>query len=124
MENKPELIKVSESGQESEISFNEQMTLAKDLLVVISEMDRFIVNHGGDFDTFAESFQHVGNLRGEHDQLQSKVSKLKKEFDEKIVDKKQFVNKLRSVNEEELADFVAKLFRVRKDNIFSKIFKK
>ena len=111
------------NGQEG-VSFSEQINLAREMLAYADERNKFAQNMGGgDFEGFATVGQHVGDNRAKYDALHQEFEKNRKAFDTAVLDKKAFVKKLRSMNETELADAVARMFRV-KEGLFGKLFKK
>ena len=121
MDNEPKKVEVSD--QEG-ISFNEQLPLAQEMLAYANERNTFAQNMGGgDFEGFAAVSQHVGDNRSKYDALQQKFEEFRKAFDEAVLDKKAFVKKLHSINENELADAVASMFSIR-EGLFGKLFKK
>ena len=111
------------NGQE-EVSFSEQINLAREMLAYADERNKFAQNMGGgDFEGFATVGQHVEDNRAKYDALHQEFEKNRKVFDTAVLDKKAFVKKLRSMNETELADAVASMFGV-KEGFFGKLFKK
>ena len=111
------------NGQEG-VPFSEQINLAREMLAYADERNKFAQNMGGgDFEGFATVGQHVGDNRAKYDALHQEYEKFRAEFDTAVPDKKAFVKKLRSMNENELADAVASMFGV-KESFFGKLFKK
>lgn len=111
------------NGQER-VSFSDQINLAREMLAYADERNKFAQNMGGgDFEGFATVGQHVGDNRAKYDDLHQEFEKNREAFDIAVPDKKAFVKKLRSMNETELADAVASMFRV-KEGFFGKLFKK
>ena len=123
MEQPPNEEKIHDSRQEQELSFDQKIALATALNKAVDERNIFIKRQGG-FDTFAEVGQHVGDMKASYDTLEDDVSRARQEFDSKIHNKKEFVEKLRGLEENALADRIASMFGVRKESIFSRIFKK
>jgi len=111
-----------DNQHEQELSFDQQVELAKVLFNTVDERNVFTKRQGG-FDTFAEVGQHVEGMRDEYDKLEAAVSSARKDFDEKISDKKEFVKKLRDAGEDDLADTIGRMFSIPKESIFSR-FKK
>lgn len=109
--------------RESEASFEAQLSLAKSIFDAVNARNGFVRSHGGDFDTFAESWQHVGDMRAQYDRLEDAVTKARAEFDESVLDKKVFVEQARSAGNEDLADMVASMFGVKK-SLLSRILRK
>lgn len=88
-----------------EVPFEEQIQLAKDFIEVVD-------NHSGlDFDTFAEVGQHVEGAREEYDRMSALISERRKKFNESVLDKKAFAEKLRASGEVELAEEIERLFK-------------
>jgi hypothetical protein len=111
------------NGQEG-VSFSDQINLAREMLACADERNKFAQNMGGgDFEGFATVGQYAGDNRAKYDSLHQEFEKNRKAFDSAVSDKKAFVKKLGSLNETELADAVASMFRV-KEGIFAKLFKK
>ena len=111
------------NGQE-EVSFSIQIHLAREMLAYANDRNKFAQNVGGaDFEGFATVTQHVGDNRVKYDALHQGFEKNRQAFDTAVSDKRAFVKKLRSMNETELADAVASMFRV-KESFFGKLFKK
>ena len=114
------------STGERGLSFDQQVALAEALFKAVDDRNVFIQRQGG-FDTFAEVGQHVEGMGATHDELEQVALNARREFDEKVFDKKEFVRKLRDVGNDALADTVARMFGVSKEakeSIFSRIFKK
>lgn len=109
MENIQEAGNVPENTQEQELSFNEQTQLAQKLFNAVNERNDYIKRQGG-FDTFAVT-SNFGNGREIYSGMEKAVSVARKEFDEKVIDKKEFFKKLRSVNETDLADTISSMFQ-------------
>jgi hypothetical protein len=110
-------------GQEG-VSFTGQMHLAQEMLAYADERNKFAQNMGGgDFEGFATVGQHIGDNRAKYDALHTEFEKYRTDFDRAVPDKKAFVKKLRSMNENELADAVATMFGVR-EGLFGKLFKR
>lgn len=117
-------------NNQEELSFDKKVSLAKAVFDAVNTRNNFTEMHGG-FDDFAEVWQHVGDNRKVFDEMESAVTNARKEFDEKISDKKQFVEDLRNLGEVEVADMISSMFGIshQKENkpkgtIFSNIFKK
>jgi len=116
------------NNSEKELSFDEKASLAKSLFDAVNTRNNFIEMHGG-FDDFAAVHQHVGDNRKIYDEMESAVTNARKEFDEKVSDKKQFLENLRNSGEVETADMIASMFSISKKgdkpkSIFSSLFKK
>lgn len=121
MEKEP---KPEEKTSLESVPFSEQVNLAREMLAYAEERNAFAQNMGGgDFEGFATVGQHVGDSRAKYDALHQKYEEYRKSFDHATPDKTAFVKKLRSMNENELADAVASMFRV-KEGFFGKLFKK
>lgn len=121
MENKP---KLDLPNKQENVSFGEQLHLAQEMLSYANERNKFAQNTGGgDFEGFAAVGQHVWDNRAKYDALHQEFEKFRQKFDASVPDKKAFVKKLRSMNENELADAVASIFGV-KEGFFGKLFKK
>lgn len=109
MEKIPENKTPIENQQEQEPTFEQQLELAKALSNAVDERNDFIKRQGG-FDTFAEVGQYVWDARDSYDKMEENVSKTRQEFDKKVIDKKEFVNKLINIGENKLADRISKMF--------------
>jgi len=114
---------LSESSPKQEPSFDEMVILAQALDEAVDKRNLFILRQGG-FDTFAEVGQHVEGMRAEYDKMEDEVSRAREEFDSKVSDKNEFFKKLREGGNNDLADKTEKMFGVKKEGIFSRIFKK
>ncbi len=122
MEKPPSGKTTPENQQEQELSFDQQVELAKVLFNAVNDRNAFIKRQGG-FDTFAEVGQHVNGMRNAYDEMEAAVSSARQDFDEKISDKKEFVKKLKDIGEDDLANTISRMFSVPKESIFSR-FKK
>lgn len=117
------------NDQEKELSFEQQTSLARVLFSAVHDRNDFIERFGG-FDTFAEAWQHVGDNRKVFDEMELAVENARKEFDQKISDKKQFANNLRNSGEVEMADLISMMFGsytkepATKGGILSRVFRK
>ncbi|MCF7835567.1 MAG: hypothetical protein K9M15_00360 [Candidatus Marinimicrobia bacterium] len=89
-----------------------QITLAKALTRANDERNRFIEQFG-DFDTFAEVWQHVGNNRELFDELSAKALDAREEADKNILDKRAFVEYLQTTGEKDLACRISKIFGIK-----------
>src|SRR3989344_2912469 len=107
-----------------EQSFEENLALAKALSRAIDRREEYPKMHGGSFDTFAESFANLPEYREPYDKLCDEAEKLRKEFAEKVADKKEFVQKAREAGEDEIAGLIGMMFSVPKEKLLSRIFKK
>jgi len=96
-------------NQEKELPFEEQVALATKLIQTTDERNRFIEGFGG-FDNFAEAWQHVDDNRARYDEYEKKVLLLRQEIQDKISDKKAFVEQLKEAGHDTLADQIAKMF--------------
>lgn len=92
-------------------SFEESVSLAKKLFELVDERNQFITSQGG-FDTFAEATQYMGDNRKGYDEMSTAFSLARKEFDGKVVDKKSFVESLRTNGENALADRISTMFQI------------
>ena len=117
-------------NQERELSFEEQFALATALVQAVDRRNRFTEGFGG-FDTFAEAWQHVGDNRKVYDELESAVTRTRRELDEKIADKKVFVDQLRNTGHEDFASRISSMFnassktrKIAKGGFFSRFRKK
>lgn len=115
MEKPPNREITPDNQQEQELSFDQQVALATNLFKAVDDRNVFIERQGG-FDTFAEVGQHVGDMRFVYDEMENAVSIARQEFDEKISDKKEFVKQLRIAGNDAIADLIARMFSVPKDN--------
>lgn len=121
----PESYPEQEEKKETEtLSFESQLVLAKALFEAVDKRENFVKAHGGDFDTFAESWANLEEPRAEYDALDEVAENARKEVDEKISDKKEFVKKLKESGEKELAERISSMFGVPGEKFFSRIFKK
>lgn len=112
MEKPPEGGKMaSKNQQEKELSFDQYLELAEVLSNAVDERNVFIKRQGG-FDTFAEAGQYIEGMRDAYDKMEEDISKARREFDERVFDKKEFVNKLRGAGKNDLADTIASMFSV------------
>lgn len=102
-----------ENQQEQGLSFDQQLELAEVLFSAVDERNDFIKRQGG-FDTFAEVGQYVEGMRDVYDKMEEDVIRVRREFDEKVLDKKEFVNKLRKMSKDDLADTIASMFGISK----------
>lgn len=98
-----------EHHHEQELSFDQQVALAKALVNAVNKRNDFIERQVG-FDTFAEAGQHVGGMRGVYDEMEAAVTRTRQEFDEKVSNKKQFIEDLRSSGETVAADMIQRMF--------------
>lgn len=114
-----------QTPENQELSFNEQLELARKLFESVDERENFVKGFGG-FDDFADVHQHVGNNRMVYDTLDDDVLKARKEFDEKVSDKGKFIEELITRGEERLAERIASMFSIRrpKKGLLSRLFKK
>ncbi len=103
------------NDKERELSFEEQLVLAEVLLQAVDRRNRFTEGFGG-FDTFAEAWQHVGDNRKVYDELEASVTQARRELDEKISDKKSFVDQLRNTGHEDFAKSISSMFGVSSKN--------
>lgn len=121
MENSPE-IKLKKDSES--VSFKEQLDLAQKMLEYADERNRFAQNMGGgDFEGFATVGQHIGNNKTQYDTLHEKFEEFRSKFDDAVQDKSTFVKKLRSMNDDKLADAIVSMFRVN-ESVFQKWFGK
>lgn len=104
---------IQANNPEQELSFDEKFSLAKTLFNAVNTRNNFTEKYGG-FDDFAEVHQHVGDNRQVFDKMDSAVITARKEFDEKIIDKKQFVEDLISREDIELANMIGLMFNISK----------
>ena len=104
---------MQDNRQEQELPFDQQLELAKVLFDAVDERNVFIKIQGG-FDTFAEVGQYIKGMKDAYDKMEEDVSKARREFDEKVFDKKGFVNKLREIGENDLVDRITSMFGVSK----------
>lgn len=123
MERPPRIEKTPDNQQEQKLSFDQKLTLATVLFDAVNKRNTFIQAQGG-FDTFAEAGQHVGDMRNVYDEMEDAVSIARKEFDEKISDKREFVKQLKDAGNDDIADMLGGMFGVPKGGVFSRIFKK
>lgn len=93
------------------LSIEQRIQLARELVDAVNTRNQFTEERGG-FDTFAEVWQHVEGNREEYDKLESEVTQLRKELDEKVVDKKALIKELRRLGEKDVADRIAAMFRL------------
>lgn len=125
--NNDEIINVS--VPEKEVTFEEEASLARALFDAVNECNEFIEHHGG-VDTFYEVGQHIGDERTQFDALENSRNVARKAFDEKVLDKAGFIQKMRVSGETAIADRISEMFRgpknieTPKGSIFSKLFKK
>ncbi|MEK9175036.1 MAG: hypothetical protein AAB795_00415 [Patescibacteria group bacterium] len=109
--------------QEQELSFDQKLILAQTLNRAVDNRNTFIQRQGG-FDNFAEVGQHTDNLRSVYDDLERAVTNARKEFDENVHNKKEFVQQLKNIGENNnLAIRISSIFAVPKESILSRIFK-
>ena len=80
---------------------------------MVNTRNEFIRGQGG-FDTFAEMGQYVEGVKDRYDKMEEDVTRNRAEFDEKVIDKESFVAELRDDNREDLADLMARMFRLTK----------
>ncbi len=99
-------------NQEHDLTLEEQVELANKLLAAIATRDEFPKRWGG-FDEFSEIHQYVGDNRRQYDELWSVYLGVRKEFDEKVKDKKALIDHLRNTGANELADKISMMFRVK-----------
>lgn len=111
IEEPPNKKTTSDNRQEAPIPFKERLNLARALLDAVKDRNDFIARQGG-FDTFAEAGQYMGGMRESYDKLEEAVSEARKEFDEKVPDKKKFVGESASGNEKNLAELISSMFNV------------
>lgn len=123
MEGLPSTQVTPENAQEKELPFQEQVVLANILLRSVSERNKFIQMHHG-FDDFAEVWQHIGNNRAIYEEKERAVTTARAEFDEKVHDKKKFVEQLKTTGNDILASTIESMFSVPKDTLLSRFFKK
>src|SRR3989344_8119901 len=103
-----------ENKGEGELSFERAFSLAVVLLDAVDARNRFTEAQGG-FDTFADVGQHAEGMREAYDKLEEAVSQARREFDEKVHDKKAFVLQLRAMGRKGFADRIASRFGVSSD---------
>ncbi|MBX4200361.1 hypothetical protein KW790_02805 [Candidatus Parcubacteria bacterium] len=101
-----------EFNQEAEISMEGQAELARSLSEAVDAREEFIDKLGG-FDDFAEVHQYVGDNREVYNSLDDEVSRIRKELDEKVLDKKVLVDYLVSHDEAKLAARISRMFGVK-----------
>ncbi|HEY4479657.1 MAG TPA: hypothetical protein VI981_04880 [Candidatus Paceibacterota bacterium] len=130
MEQPPSGERAPENRGEGELSFERAFSLAVALLDAVDTRNGFTEAHGG-FDTFAETWQHVEGKRKEYDVMEEVVLWARREFDEKVHDKKAFVLQLRAMGRKGFADRIASMFGVSSEvpkssrgGIFSRFRKK
>jgi uncharacterized radical SAM superfamily Fe-S cluster-containing enzyme len=110
---KPERLEdMTDDGKEKiptieEINFEQSLILAKNLKEAITNRNNFVEGFGGS-DVFYSAIVHIDDNRKRYDALQAKYDLAKEAFDHGVKDRKKLVKKLRSVNENELADFLDK----------------
>jgi len=112
-----------DNQQEQELSFDQQVESAKVLFDAVEKRNVFIQGQGG-FDTFAEAGQYVNDMRAAYDKMEDALSSAMQDFDKKIVDKKEFVEKLKDMGEDDLADTIGGMFGVSNESLFSRFKKK
>lgn len=95
--------------EEQELSFDQQVELAKVLFNVVDKRNIFTEQQGG-FDTFAEVGQHVDGMRDTYNKLEEDVNTARQDFDEKISNKKEFFKKLKDAGENNLSDTIGRMF--------------
>ena len=104
---------MQENTQEEPLSFEQQLELAKILSDAVDKRNDFIKRQGG-FDTFAEAGQYMEGMRDAYDKMENEVLKARREFDEKVSNKKEFVDRLRKAGEDTLADKITRMFNIPK----------
>ncbi len=118
----------SVNPEEKELSFEEQLSLAKNLFQSVDDRNLFIKRQGG-FDTFAEAGQYVEGMRETYDRMEDAVTAARAEFDRKVADKKTFIKNLEEAGDEKLAVMISSMFgvpkeKVSKGGILSRVFGK
>lgn len=122
MEKSPSWETNPDDKYEKELSFDQQVELATVLSKAVGRRNVFIKGQGG-FDTFAEAAQYAPEMRKVYDNMEKAVSEARQEFDAKISDKEEFVNKLRKTSKgrfdkdkltdnDRLADVIDSMFSV------------
>lgn len=104
---------VPTNNLEQELSFDEKVALAETLFEAVNARNDFTERHGG-FDDFADVHQHIGDNRKKFDEMEVVVTEARKEFDEKITDKKQFMEDLISKGDVDLANLISLMFNIPK----------
>lgn len=119
---------INTPAPEKEVSFEEESALARALFDAVNESNEFMAHQGG-IDMFYDVGQHVGDARAQFDALEKTRNLARKAFDEKVLDKVGFVEKLRATGEIAIADRISEMFSVRQNKnegrgMFSRWFKK
>lgn len=98
-------------GREHEPPFEKQLALARGLFTAIETRDAFVKKQG-DFDAFAEGEYYSAQTGGdEYDALEKAVQKAQKAFDDAVFYKEIFLDKLKKMGEQALADVIFNSFK-------------
>lgn len=124
MEQPPNLENPSEGSSERILSLEEKLALVEALFKANENRNRFVEGHGGNFDTFAESWANLPEVREKYDELEKLASDARKKLDETIYDKEAFVEELNNAGREDYANRIASIFGVSKGSFVSRIRKK
>lgn len=124
MEQPPENELTPEISGERELSLEEKLALAEALFEANDRRNKFVVAHGGDFDTFAESWANLPEIREKYDELDKLALDARKKLDGAVHDKAAFVEELNKAGREDYADRIADIFGVSKGSFVSRIRKK
>ena len=111
MENKPESDPALDNKKEDGMPFSEKLLLAQTLSEAVNKRNDYIRTQGG-FDTFAEVGQYLNNSRAVYDELSEAATKAIEEFDREVSDKAEFVAKLKSFGELDLAARLSSMFSI------------
>lgn len=111
MEGPPKKENIPNNDENLELSFEEQLNLANTLYIAVEDRNMFIKGQGG-FDTFAEAGQYMPGMSESYERMEKAVSEARRDFDEKVPDKKVFVDKLIENGSYQLADRIGKMFGI------------
>lgn len=124
MEQPPNLENTHGGSAERELPLGEKLALAEALFNANEIRNRFVKGHGGDFDTFAESWANLPEVREVYDDLANKALEARKALDEAIPDKTAFVEQLKNAGRDDYADRIASIFGVSRGGFVSRLRKK
>ena len=108
---------------------NEQIILAETLFDAVNKRDNFVQSQGGLDNIYDLAWFNGEEIRKSFEQLQEQVTNARKEFDEKVTNKEEFVRSANERGHHSAADLIKKMFIDSKltkseGGIFSRFFKK
>ena len=98
-------------SNEEKNPFEHQLSIAEELFRNVNDRNTMVSNNGG-FDTFSVVMNGFPSLREDHEMYSREVTRLRKEFDEQVVDKQAFIQKLEELGKIELAQRIKSMFQL------------